>query len=490
MKTTKTDTRRALAAFLCTAALLSTVTACGDSQTDDTAAVGTAAGTEPAVEETEDPRLAVSDDLPEMDYAGDTFTILTHSDTYYCVEEENGDILNDVYYKRQALVEERFNVDIKAHNAGGIQENVTLLTTSVLAGDDSYDLAVIHSIQGGPTLITEHVLLDWNDIEGINMTKPWWNQQINETLNIADRQYYIAGYISNPSPFCMFYNPALGAQFDFEDIYTVVNEGRWTLDYLMQLADEVSSDLNGDGKMEYTDDRFGIGFNNDNETLNFMYGANVVSVLIDEDGQPTPNINNDKVQVLVDKVWSLANEKDRSIFVGYSDEGLTNTAFREGRSLILTGGIDNAVGLRDAEIDFAVIPYPKFDEAQEGYYTHVDAWNGILCVGKSVKDTERVGIITEAYAAETWKHVIPVFYEKALSDKYFRDEQSVDMMNLIYDGILYDFGYVFDNWLGTTWVLPKITQSKNTNLASYWAKIEKKVAKHYQKLYDAVLEDE
>jgi hypothetical protein len=113
-----------------------------------------------------------------------------------------------------------------------------------------------------------------------------------------------------------------------------------------------------------------------------MYGANVISVLIDEDGQPTPNINNDKVQVLVDKVWSLANEKDRSIFVGYADEGLTNTAFREGRSLILTGGIDNAVGLRDAEIDFAVIPYPKFDEAQEGYYTHVDAWNGILCVGR------------------------------------------------------------------------------------------------------------
>ena len=75
-------------------------------------------------------------------------------------------------------------------------------------------------------------------------------------------------------------------------------------------------------------------------------------------------------------------------------------------------------------------------------------------------------------------------------DKYFRDEQSVDMMNLIYDGILYDFGYVFDNWLGTTCVLPKITQSKNTNLASYWAQIEKKVAKHYQKLYDAVLEDE
>ncbi|MBQ7982042.1 MAG: hypothetical protein IJ302_00610 [Clostridia bacterium] len=486
----QTTPSRILAAWLCTLLVVPGILSCGDSadkpQSDATDAVTEAVVTT----EAPDPRLSVSDDLPERDWGGDTFMILTHSETYYCVEEENGDILNDVYFKRQSLVEERFNVDIKAYNAGGISENVSLLTNSVLAGDDEYDLAVIHSITGGPTLITEHILLDWNNIEGINLTKPWWNQQINETLNIAERQYYIAGYISNPSPFCMFYNPFLAAQFDFEDIYTVVNEGRWTLDYLMQLADEVTADLNGDGKMEYTADRYGIGFNNDNETLNFMYGSNMVSVLIGEDGQPIPNVNNDKMQVLVDKVWSLANEKDRSIFVSYNDEGLTDTAFREGRSLILTGGINIAINLRDAEIDFAVIPYPKYDEAQEGYYTHVDAWNGILCVGKSVKDTERVGIITEAYAAETWKHVIPVFYEKALSDKYFRDEQSIAMMNLIYDGILYDFGYVFDNWLGTTWTLPRIAQSKNTNLASYWAKIEKKVTKHYQKLYDAVLEDE
>lgn len=484
----KLNKKHLFAFCLCTAVLMTSVVSCGNGESEPVKDTTSPVQTEPI--ETEDPRLAVSDDLPEKDYGGDAFTFLTHLETYYCVEEEDGDILNDAYYKRQSLVEERFHIDIKTFNAGGMQENVTQLTNSVLADDDEYDVAVVHSIMGGPTLITNHVLLDWNDIDGINLAKPWWNRQINETLNIADRQYYIAGYISNPSPMCMFYNPELGAQFDLEDIYTVVNEGRWTLDYLTQITDIVTSDLNGDGKMEYADDRYGIGFNNDNQTLNFMYAANIVSVLIDENGQPMPNINNDRVQVLVEKVWSLANENDRTIFVGYGEADFIDTAFREGRALVCADGMVSAISLRDSEIDFAVIPYPKFDEAQDGYYTHVDASNGILCVGKSVKDTERVGIITEAYAAETWKYVIPVYYEKALSEKYFRDEQSVDMMNLIYDGILYDFGYVFDNWLGTTWVLPRICQSKNTNVASYWAKIEKKVNKHYQKLYNAVIEDE
>ena len=36
-----------------------------------------------------DARLSVSDDLPEKDWGGETFLILTHIPEYYCVEEEN-----------------------------------------------------------------------------------------------------------------------------------------------------------------------------------------------------------------------------------------------------------------------------------------------------------------------------------------------------------------------------------------------------------------
>ncbi len=485
------------AAWLCSLLAISAigVLSCGGDGTaqDESGTVDTAPVTEAV---TEDPRLAVSDGLPEKDYGGDTFTILNHNQTdgapgYYCMEEEDGDILNDVYFLRQTLVEERFNVDIKSKNFGGIAENVSAIRSAVMAGDDVYDLCVIHQITGGPTLINDHVILDWNDIPYIDISKPWWNRQINETISIEGRQYYIAGYITNPSPFCMFYNPVLAANYDLEDIFTVVNEGRWTLDYLLEITETVTKDLNGDGKWTPDADQYGLTFNNDNQTLNFMYAADICSVIIDENGKPVPNTNTDKMQTLVEKMNMLAHEGNRTSFTTYDTQAADGvTPFKEGRILIHCQSVGDAIGLRDLDIDFSVIPYPKYDEAQEGYYTHVDAWNGMLCIPKSAADTERTGIITEAYAAETWKHVIPVYYDQALSDKYLRDEGSVKMLDTIYEGIVYDFGYIFDNWNGCTWTLPNLLSKKKTDLASHWKSIEKKVTKHYEKLYEAVLEDE
>lgn len=438
-----------------------------------------------------DARLSVSDDLPEKDWGGETFLILTHIPEYYCVEEEDGDLLNDVYFKRQRLVEERFHVDIKSYSAGGIVENVTAIKKNVMAGESAYDLAVIHQIQGGPTLITEHMILDWNDIPYIQTEKPWWNRRINETVSIEGHQYYIAGYITRPSPFCMFYNPALAAVYDLEDIFGVVEEGRWTLDYLLDITKTVSKDLDGDGKMTPDSDQYGITFNNDNTTLNFMYSSDICSVIIDESGMPVPNVNTDKMQKLTETINQLVWEGDRTSFTTYQTQKEDGYAlFKSGRALMVCLTVGDAVTFRDTDVDFSVIPYPKFDEAQDGYYTHVDAWNGMLCVPKTAADPERTGVITEAFAAETWKHVIPVYYDQALSDKYFRDEKSVEMMDLIFDGILYDFGYVFDDWNGCTWTLPNLVKKHANDVASYWASIEKKVGRHYEKLYQAILSDE
>ena len=156
--------------------------------------------------------------------------------------------------------------------------------------------------------------------------------------------------------------------------------------------------------------------------------------------------------------------------------------------MIWAMSVDSAASLRDMEIDFGLIPYPLYDEAQTDYHTHVDAWNGMLCVGKTAQDTERTGIIVEAFAAETYKMVMPVYYEKALGDKYLRDETSVQMMDILFDGIIYDFGYIFDNWNGCTWTLPRTLNQKNS-VSKYWASIQKKVTKWYDDLYKAVQED-
>ena len=147
------------------------------------------------------------------------------------------------------------------------------------------------------------------------------------------------------------------------------------------------------------------------------------------------------------------------------------------------------VSFRDAEIDIGMIPYPMWDENQDGYHTHVDAWNGMLCIPKTADNLERTGIIIEAMAAETYKYVIPAYYDVTLGTKLARDAETVEMMDIIFDGVVYDFGYIFDNWNGCTWTPCFMLREGKTDVASYWNSIEKKVTSHYEKLYKAVEED-
>lgn len=455
------------------------VTACAGPEENHPGTVS--AESESVSEETEIP-----DNLPENDYGGYTFTIMTYSPATYYIEEQTGEIVDDAIFTRNQRVEERFGVVIAVNSQPGIVELNSAAVASVLAGEDAYDIIIPHQIQSGPGFINQHIIADWNNIPFVDTEKPWWNQTINETINILGKQFYLAGSITIPSPFCLFFNKQYVGDYNFENIYTTVNEGRWTLDYMTAAARSVSSDLDGDGKFT-VNDRYGISFNNDNQTLNFMYGCNQLSVVINDEGYPEINVSNDKMLTIINKMYDLIYEDNTTWYTTYGTQAEAHNMFRAGNVFLLGNGVWGAKEMRDAEIDFGIIPYPKYDEAQEGYHAHVDAWNGMLCVPITAGDTERTGIITEALAAYTYKIVTPVYYEVALTSKYLRDEESVAMLDYIFNGILYDFGYIFDSWKGTTWTLPNLMTQKKTDFASYFASREKGILKHYEQLYESVL---
>ncbi|MBQ7719347.1 MAG: hypothetical protein IJT56_02085 [Clostridia bacterium] len=482
------------ALMLSSAAVLA---ACGGEQdaspASTTAAQGEDAPAETAAETTDaDVRASIPDDLPDEDLGGYTYTIMTYSKGTYYQEEETGDLVNDTIYQRNRDVEERFNVKIAVNEQPGIQELDGAFKKLVQAGENTVDLCIPHQITSGVGFVTGHFIRNWNDVPYIDLSKPWWNSQINETLQIMGKQYYIAGSVTNPQPFCMLYNKTMAQNYALPDMYAEVRDGKWDIDDLREYAKLASLDINGDGTMN-EEDQWGIVFNNDNQTLNFMYASDICSVIIADDGMPTPNVVNDKMITLVEKLYDLIYNDNRTLYCTYDQmSAYGNKAFTDGRSLFVGGGVGSAQSFRASEVDFGLIPYPKFDEAQSGYHTHVDAWNGALCIPKTASDEDlkRTGIIMTAMSAGAYKTVIPVVYDIALGTKYLRDEESREMMDIIYAGILYDFGYVFDNWNGCTWILPRMMGSKKTDVASYWASVEKKVMKNYEKIYAAVEADE
>lgn len=95
--------------------------------------------------------------------------------------------------------------------------------------------------------------------------------------------------------------------------------------------------------------------------------------------------------------------------------------------------------------DFAIIPPPKLDEAQETYLTTLHDGTTILGIPMTATagTIEAVCATLEALAAESYKSLTPVYLDVALKNKYTRDEQSAEMIDLIRQNIVSDFGFQY-----------------------------------------------
>ena len=100
------------------------------------------------------------------------------------------------------------------------------------------------------------VLSDLHQVEGLDLTAEWWSQSFNRTFTVNNKLYMSTGPISFSyfySPRIIAYNLQLADNYNIPNLYTVVEEGKWTLDYMHDLIKNFSADLNGDGKMTEDD---------------------------------------------------------------------------------------------------------------------------------------------------------------------------------------------------------------------------------------------
>jgi len=132
------------------------------------------------------------------------------------------------------------------------------------------------------------------------------------------------------------------------------------------------------------------------------------------------------------------------------------------------------------EVDFGIIPYPKLDEYQDSYYTFVDAHSSLMAVPVMVGEIEKVGAIIEALSYESYKTVRPAYYDVALKSKFARDDESEKMLDIIFSGIVYDFDYVFCDWIVTYVFFDNLRDGKQNfvsgverNMAKAQARLEK-----------------
>lgn len=351
---------------------LTLLTACsggGASPAGDTAAASTTTS-ETTAAETEFSRNNVSDDLPAKDFKGKELNVISRTNfTFeFLAEEENGDTINDAVFSRNRTVKERFNAEIKTHAYGeGNAANVMdPLKTSVLAGDDAYQLGSAYTYRAAPSSV-EGYYFNWYELPYINLEKPWWSKGFVDEATVNGKVFLATGDLSllfNQVVLGIFFNKEVAESYKIPDLYATVKDEGWTFDKMIEYCKTVAGDVDGDGKMTEKD-RWGIGFNRYTHIDCFLYAFQVPVTKRNADGVPEIVINSEKMANVVTKLNTFINESGTAWNNNDGIYSLPEGVFEENRALFMSSWLGHAEDLRAMESDFGIIPYPKWDAAQD-----------------------------------------------------------------------------------------------------------------------------
>ena len=282
--------------------------------------------------------------------------------------------------------------------------------------------------------------------------------------------------------YCVFFNADIGKKYpEVEDLYTVVEEGRWTIDYMSELVKKFYYDINGNGEKD-PEDQFGLASDWHSSIHTYNYSFDNPIMRLDEDGIPQVAYNTPKTVAIVEKLYELFRE-NKGTFAG--TWGVTGGSIHDNRAFLWNGRFESTEGHRSDDFEFGLIPYPKYDEMQERYYTMADGNHSIMAVPITA-DAEFASIIIEALNAGSYKKVIPAYYENELKLKGARgDERAAEMIELISSGLSFDFGFVYG---GIGQLLMEMISNGNSNFASEYDKNESAAIKQYNSVIEKYLD--
>lgn len=434
-------------------------------------------------------RIFADDDLGEWNFGGYTFKLLSRESGYINVEEQTGDVLDDSMYYRNRKIEERFNITITEMLLSGWDMNPA--RRSLLANDNAYDMMIIRC-PDAYVYAQQGLIHSINALPYVDLDKPYWDKWLTSQWSIANKSYFASGALDLPAytcAFAMLFNKQIVAELALEDLYNLAQEGKWTFDKFEEMGKLAKKDLDGNGIFD-VNDRYGYLAVRREISPGFWISGGVKSIKKDADDIPYLTAIEEKFVNVFDKlvgvtlksgVWYEAEKPDEL------NDPLLLEMFKNGKGLFYDTPIGEIPNLRDMEIDFGILPYPKYDEVQEQYYTRL-GWAELMCIPLycDEKALERTSVILESLTCESAKSVIPVYYDIALKTKHARDEESEAMIDLIFDSRVFDFGdTIWTEYIRNT--ISDIFQTKSDTLISQMEKIAPKLQKTIDGMVEAFL---
>jgi len=125
-----------------------------------------------------------------------------------------------------------------------------------------------------------------------------------------------------------------------------------------------------------------------------------------------------------------------------------------------------SLNLREMDADFGVLPFPKLDSAQRQHWSATSPhFHKFLWLPTTNEDLPKTANIIQALGYYGQQTVIPAVWETTVTHKTLRDDESLEMLDIIMSNRVYDLG-VFYNWGDILGMYTESYGVRQNNLAS------------------------
>ena len=391
-----------------------------------------------------------------------------YAENYESTEEEKAAILNNTLYEMNTLVEDYLGVEISYEtvpiNDGHMVFNTVFPT--IMSGDDTYQLCTMDAYYDNISFITRNCALDLYELEALDLDQFYWNRNVTDLLTIGGKAYLGLSDLCKQRYFAIYCNKNMLRDAGRKVPYDDVRNGEWTLDRLSALTADLYLD-NGDG-LRNGEDIYGFSSSWDCNGAAFLQASNIFVASKTEDDTYELSLFSDRLVEMYDKLYTWS--KDESVHLWNVHGPDFTSDFKESETYFMSA--DLGTDYLDTEFEVGILPLPKYDASQKDY-AHVN-WGNNLLVPNTVRNKDMVGEVTELMSFYSGTLVLNKYYDEVLQLRVSEAPDDRDMVELIYDTVVYDPGIAFCDGNNELWNLVYITcfciREDNANISSYYQK--------------------
>ena len=405
----------------------------------------------------------------EPSFGGDTVKILAWSEADYGefvfdYKNREATMLSSEIYNRNVRLEERLYINIEFVYQSGSPSNAaawnTYLTNCVNAAAREYDF-----VAGSSTAIASNavagILVNLLDMTGDGkndgdnekwFSQPWWLESTSDSL-IGSSLYFATGVFSPNtlgSVYAFYVNRYHLKAYNLDDPALLVDNHEWTFEKFFEMCSGAYEDVNNNGIKDHdgADGDFFSHITSETRTDAWFYATGARYCETDGSGAiaVSPTYNSDKI---LTAAASLA-EHFGDGGTGFIADKITIPVhtFAGGGALFMTetlGAGFNEV-MSSGNVDYCIIPLPKYERAQEKYLSVTNSAYSLFAVPADAPDRERAVTVLQGFA-EAGYNIPSAFYEELFDEKYYADKVQSDHFDLICSNVIYDHGRLFSEEL-------------------------------------------